>query len=53
MNDNKPKNRGGTYPAHRMETKPAKVTLEVIKQFARCSHTIREFPLPDNIFILN
>ncbi|MDI9606290.1 MAG: hypothetical protein QM305_13410 [Bacteroidota bacterium] len=53
MNDYKSKNRDGTYPVHRIEVKPTKVTLEVIKQFARCCHTKRELPLPNNTFIIN
>ncbi|MGI6573965.1 MAG: hypothetical protein ACOX19_11350 [Fermentimonas sp.] len=53
MNDSQPKNRGEGNPADRLKTKPTKMTLELIKQFARCSYTRRNFPLPNKTFIIN
>lgn len=53
MSDPKPQNRNRSNPANRLKAKPARVTLEVIKQFARCNHTRRDFPLPDKTFIIN
>ncbi|HHU97293.1 MAG: hypothetical protein QM237_01730 [Bacteroidota bacterium] len=53
MSDPKPQNRHMPNPANQLKAKPTQMTLEVIKQFARCNYTRRDFPLPDKTFIIN